>query len=237
MAAANGAPEGDPFSCAIICAACWLLAHLIEQPALQARLYVDNWSWTGSEAEEVARALHTTQRLTRSLRMSIDWAKTYAWAAGSASQAELKEALLETAGAPCVVPVVSATVELGVSFVFDMGRHTHQLQARLQKALQRLGRLRTDAYPIQSKAHRLQTSVWPVAFYGMEAQVVPKRQVQQLRTAASRALLGNTSIASPLLVLSLVSPALQDPQVYLTVQAFRAFRRLVAQDFVLAQAV
>jgi hypothetical protein len=134
MAAANGAPEGDPFSCAIICAVCWLLAHLIEHPTLQARLYVDNWSWTGAEATEVARALHTTQKLTQSLRMSIDWAKTYAWAAGSASQAELKEALLEDAGAPCTIPIVPATVELGVGFVFDAGRHTSQLLPRFQAA-------------------------------------------------------------------------------------------------------
>ena len=202
---------------------CWLFVRLLEG-LVSPRAYVDNWSWTSDCPDNHGPALLVLQDLTASLRLQIDWAKTYVWALLPVSRSWWGDV------GPAFVPegvqleIVPQVKELGSLFCFRRRPHSATFQARVQDALGRLNQLATDPQGLPVRARVIQGGVWPFLFYGTEACLPSCSVLSTLRSAAARAIVGDHKTLSPWAALCFV-PGAQDPEVYLLCHHLRQLRR------------
>ena len=119
------------------------------------------------------------------------------------------------------VPVVASRCELGVPFQFQKGLQLATRNTRLAVGLDRLTNLAKQPRPMLEKAYLVQTAVWPSCFYGAEGHCHSLSEIARVRSAASKAILGDHNAASPFLVLGAVTHKVQDPQLYLIEQQLR----------------
>ena len=75
----TGFPEGDPWSVNAMLTINRLWVHLIDHPDLVANSYADNWAYAVYNPEVHEEAIANTVRLTRAIRVQIDWNKTWGW--------------------------------------------------------------------------------------------------------------------------------------------------------------
>ena len=223
LGSTTGAPEGDPTSVLAMIGVCWLFVRLLEG-LVSPRAYVDNWSWTSDCPDNHGLALLVLQDLTASLRLQIDWAKTYVWALLPVSRSWWGDV------GPAFVPegvqleIVPQVKELGSLFCFRRRPHSATFQARVQDALGRLNQLATDPQGLPVRARVIQGGVWPFLFYGTEACLPSCSVLSTLRSAAARAIVGDHKTLSPWAALCFV-PGAQDPEVYLLCHHLRQLRR------------
>ena len=95
----TGAPEGDTWSIIACLALSWVCQHHITLTLAKPTSYADNWGWKTHTTQSNLAAIQTTIRYTNSLRLQIDWGKTWAWTTQSTGkkkwEKELKNALPE----------------------------------------------------------------------------------------------------------------------------------------------
>ena len=85
LPSSTGAPEGDPMSVLGMLSICWIFVKLLEGLVCPTA-YMDNWSWSTDFPDCHGPALLVLQDLTDSLRVQIDWSKTYSWGTTRFSQ-------------------------------------------------------------------------------------------------------------------------------------------------------
>ena len=222
----TGVPEGDPLSVVAQVAICWLAASRPLPQDVEFWSYVDNLSWLGDEEQSLAGALLDAQSFCESLKLPIDWRKSFAWSTSpKALQWWQNEAqLLVPAGQS--MPVLQTAKDLGVVYRFRKLAGFGLAANRFQEGFDRLQRLQGTQRPLLDKARLIQTSVWPASMYGMEGCVPPQGQVDRLRTNAAQALIGKRHSASSYLALSALTPRVTDPEPYLLVQAVCTLQRM-----------
>ena len=225
VGATTGTPEGDALSVAAMASVCWLFAEHNKRTQSVLLSFVDNFSWMSPHKDSLRDSLVQAQSLCSVLQLPIDWFKSFSWATTPA----LKR--FWDRDAPTFLPPgtqlrrVQDAKDLGVWFQFQSRRKNQTSDKRLHEGKARLDRLRKQPRPLFSKLRLLLGGIWPQIFYGMEGRVLPKQEIDRVRSKAARALCNTGPSQSPYLLLAAAVPPMADPEVYLLVQAVTALRR------------
>ena len=220
----TGAPEGDPISVLAMLGICFVLVASLHN-LVQARTYMDNWTWTADLPDCHGPALLILMDLTSSLRLEIDWNKTYVWGTEKPSQTwwrDIGPAFLPTG---VDLPVIQHVKELGAFLQFSRKPHRKGFASRVEDAQARLHKLARTPQSGYARARVLQSGIWPFLFFGSEGLSPALTTMQQIRGSAARAVAGNHHTISPFAALYLC-PHAQDPEVYVLCHHLRQFRRM-----------
>ena len=218
-------------------AVCWLLHSALREFSLEPTLFVDNWAWVTDCPDLHAVAMAETLAVTGSLRLAIDWRKSFGWSRDKegAEWWSLHGSSLLPPGAS--FRLLSSAKDLGTAMRYRGPRVLGCLHARFQEGHDRLRRLKHLPRPLAVKASLIQSSIWPAVFFGCEGHAVGLERVGELRTAATKSLLGSLSNANPHLALSSISLQLQDPEMFLLSSMLRCLCRALRRDPLLGEEV
>ena len=230
ISSTNGAPEGDPFSVAIMAVLCYFAIHVASQPGLTCDTYVDNWAWAAQSTAPLSDGLPLAFDFLHGLLIPVDWAKSYCWATRKLDREWWQAQGQDVFPTPCLISCVSAAKDLGVAYSYDRMPHAALRDRKLEGSHQRLARLRDQPRPVLTKASMVQRGVWPEIFYGCEGCTKPLHQMESLRGHAARAIIGQHAALSPFLALAALTSAVQDPQAYVAERQLLALRRAMEKD-------
>ena len=237
IGASTGTPEGDALSVVAMCAVCWMLVQCNRATSSHLLTFVDNFTWLASRKDSLRASLRVAISVCSSLRLPIDWAKSFSWATTvPLRQYWDKEASRDLPDGVRLRRVREA-MDLGVGFCFQSKMIKGKAEKRLEEGRRRLDVLRKQPRPLQSKLHLLLGAIWPQCFFGMHARVLPRATMDQFRSKAARALCHAGPSLSPYLVLSAVVPPLADPEVYMMIQSAVAMRKAFLLNPDLAMAI
>ena len=182
----TGLPEGDGVSVVAAVALGWLFCQVIQDYAMQPLVFVDNWSWTTDDHELNAAALEQTYQLTQSLRLRIDWRKSFGWSRHVEGQKWWRQHAGHLSPTAEPLAVLAEAKDLGAAMRYRNSRALGTLKSRILEAHHKLARLASQPRSIQNKAQLIQTAVWPAALYACEGHAVGVKHVHALRSAAAR---------------------------------------------------
>ncbi|CAE7630128.1 unnamed protein product [Symbiodinium sp. CCMP2592] len=213
LGSSTGAPEGDPTSVLGMIAVCWMFVSLL-QGLVEPKAYVDNLSWSSDAPDNHAPAILVLQDFVSSLRLEIDWKKTYQWATSPTSRRWWQQVGSALLPAGHGLQLVSHVKELGSYHQFCRRGSATAFNDRIEEAHARLTKLGTDPQCLATRSLVVQNGVWPFLFFGTEALLPSATAIGRLRGSAARALVGPHHTLSAHAALCLL-PTVQDPEVYL----------------------
>lgn len=222
----TGAPEGDAMS---VCAMLVIAATFFRKMTIarvQPFTYADNWTLMSPDKRALFQALIQTLNFATTIRMKIDIGKSWGWGTNEEMRKFWKSTSLLFPAGDVDIDVKLASKDLGCMMQYSRRTFLGCLKSRIQYAKRRLFRLQKMDLSIQDKASKIQTAIWPVAFYGAESQVIGETHFTQLRRAASDALIGKHKFASSFVAMQYLSDRIMDPMLYVIVSGLCAIRRL-----------
>eukprot|EP00435_Cladocopium_sp_Y103_P073917 s162_g45.t1 len=223
----TGAPEGDCLSVMAMLALAVAYHWCIANDQIVPHGYADNWGWSTFNQAAHRIAYKGTLRLTSSLRLLIDFNKSWHWGINrDFRQFCLDLAHLFPAG-DVPIRVEARMKDLGERFNFEASMQLGNIKDKIAEAEKRCKRLRTLPLDTPSKASVIQASVWPMSLYSADTSFVGMHHFQNLRSAALFAFVGKCNFASPWLACFSLSKFLKDPLLYVILNALRSLERLV----------
>ena len=208
----SGAPEGDPSSVLAMIAVSTAVAAML--PMVTASFYVDNWSWLSDRPGSHEEAFLALRAFTDSLRLVVDWKKSYTWSVHPASRKWLKQLLPRCVPAGVALPILSHVRELGVQIQFGRKICLQHVSPKLDEAARRLHVLFHEPLPLPAKAKVIQSGILPHAFFGSFNAAPGQHRIHRLRSLAARALVGRHHTMSAFAALYMTKRVM-DPALYL----------------------
>ena len=223
----TGIPEGCSWSVLGMLAMSAYFFFSLATPRLWPYAYADNWSWLSNESRENYCAWKKILRLTHSLHLLIDFAKSWVWGTTKTIRGELchLQDLFPDDGHK--LQIKDAVKDLGEILVYKKRLYVKPIADKIQEALGRLQRISWIPLSLSSKCQKIRASVWTLALYSAQHHHIGKDHFCKLRTGATHALGGNKTHSSPWLACALVSKYLLDPELYVILESIRTFHRLV----------
>eukprot|EP00438_Fugacium_kawagutii_P005146 Skav207840 [mRNA] locus=scaffold3025:85744:89028:+ [translate_table: standard] len=217
----TGCPEGDAFSVLTMLLVCLAWTSLVthDDTDIEASAYADNWSMRGPFHTH-EQALRDTLRLCDFLGLSIDWSKTWLWSTDGNHIDDLRSLVQHITGCSSVAVKLRAT-DLGCEVAYKSHAVFGRMIDRFDRARARLVRLQRQRWRHDLKLRLIRSSVYQAAFYGVELVLAPTSQLTSLRTQVAYALLGGSCKTVNAAILLYVIPSLDDPFVYVIVQALK----------------
>ena len=222
----TGVPEGDSLSVCAMLVVSSAFYWTFHTPTVFPYAYADNWSYLTTNQRDNIRAFSRVQQLVASLRMRIDYAKSWAWGATAEARREWHEFLQLEFSDDNQISILNSTKDLGCMTHYTRHITLGHLKTKISSAVQRCKRIRRFHADIVQKARFVQTAVWPHAFFGAETQIVGDKHFRTLRREAAAALVGPESQISSWLAVHIFSTQLQDPLLYVISTALSFLRRL-----------
>eukprot|EP00438_Fugacium_kawagutii_P032555 Skav201091 [mRNA] locus=scaffold2562:88776:94007:+ [translate_table: standard] len=219
-----GCPEGDPWSVVamLVIAACWIFLSKRADAGVAMAAYADNWSWWLQEGSSHDAIVQTTLRFTHWLGLEVDWGKTWIWGTSTMATQLLRDTLYNLLPRQQVNYRWYAD-DLGCPLTYKGNTKHGVIQDRLQEAKKRLKNLRNGTWNINIKTHMLSTAIMPVALYGSEVTVIGQTHLDQLRSQAASAVIGDTCRSmNPALCLHFADKHDLDPSFLVIVKALKA---------------
>ena len=192
----TGLPEGDALSVVGMLAVAWVFSRVVDDFVIS-RSYVDNWSWSTELVESHAPAFTCLLELVSSLRLRIDWDKSYFWATDSKTKLWLKNEAKFLLPPGVSVPILNHVHELGAHLGFNRRRQLGKVVDSFESAVQRLHKLYHEPLPLDTKSSIVQQGVWPHAFHGTAAVSPGRQRLHKLRSNAARAIVGRYHTLRP----------------------------------------
>ena len=124
------------------------------------------------------------------------------------------------------ISVHHAAKDLGCTMQYTKQCVLGCLKDRMAAATRRLTRLGRHNLTIDERASKIQMAIWPLAFYAAESPFIGESHFVKLRRQATDVLIGKHKYASSMLALSILSPKVEDPMLYVISTAICSFRRL-----------
>lgn len=149
--------------------------------------YADNWTFMSNDQRLLFRALIATLNFAHSIKMKIDIQKSWGWGTNDEMRKFWKTANLLFPAQDVNIEIKRASKDLGCMMQYSRRTFLGCLKSRMQSAKRRLLRLQKLDLSIADKASKIQTAIWPVAFYGAESQVIGDSHFVQLRRSATDA--------------------------------------------------
>ena len=224
--ATTGTPEGDAMS---VCAMLVIAATFFKRMSIlrvTPFTYADNWTFMSTDQRSLFRAFIDTLNFAHALRMKIDIRKSWGWGTNDEIRKFWKHAHLVFPAEDINIEVKLASKDLGCMLQYSKRTFLGCLKDRIQAAKRRLFRLQKMDLSIPDKASKIQTSVWPLAFYGAESQIIGDSHFVQLRRLATDTLIGKHKYASSYLAMLFLTDRIMDPLLYVIVTGLCAIRRL-----------
>ena len=124
------------------------------------------------------------------------------------------------------ISVRHAAKDLGCTMQYTKQCVLGCLKDRMVAVTRRLTRLGRHNLTIDERASKIQMAIWPLAFYAAESPFIGESHFVKLRRQATDVLIGKHKYASSMLALSILSPKVEDPMLYVISTAICSFRRL-----------
>ena len=221
-----GFPEGDVFSVLVMLgvAQCWTAAcRQFASDSTLLSAYADNWTWAVKNLAELRPIMSVTLHWTRIIGLQIDWNKTWYWASHNGLNPQI-QAIFRDSSLPVLERVLAAS-DLGCPLRYQGASRLCELADRLNKAKERLTRLKFHAADMDTKAKVIAASVYPVAFHGAELCPLGQSHTRSLRHRVAEALVGPSESMSSVLVTLRASSYVRGPELQLILNACAAARR------------
>ena len=219
----TGVPEGDSWSVMAMLALNRVFVFQLEQPGIEVNAFADNWGYSADRPELHAAALQSTWALTDSLRLEIDWTKTWGWGTNSTHLAHLRRSAQQVQP-DLQLQIASNARELGYILHYRRVQFRGTQKKRHDQARARLKKISSQGYEVSTVAHLAQQSALPKAFFGVHLYVPGQHYFDEMRTSIAMALCPSGN-PNPKLALAAMSDKVLDPEVYVILQALRAARR------------
>ena len=230
-----GFPEGDVWSVLvmIVVAMAWVVSVMKScaanpQPALSA--YADNWSWILQNVEHHLSALQATLRVTRTCGLTIDFSKTWYWSTCNHDAVRIVD-MLQPLLPPNSLHRKKDASDLGHQMQYTGASRLGVIRTRIDEGFSRMTRVKAMRRDLDTKESMLLCSVYPAAFHGCEIRPISSDCMQDFRSKATSALLGDSYSASPAIAL-LCATRILDPEYYTierTLLAARSFLMLLSE--------
>eukprot|EP00435_Cladocopium_sp_Y103_P057297 s916_g19.t1 len=224
----TGAPEGDSLSVLAMLALAAAFHWCIANERVVPHGYADNWGWSTFNQAAHRTAYQGTLRLTSSLKLLIDFNKSWHWGVNK----DFRQSCLDLShmfpAGDVPIRVESHMKDLGERFNFEASLQLGNVRDKIAEAEKRCKRLRNLPLDIPAKAAIIQASVWPMSLYSADTSFVGLQHFQTLRSAALFAFVGKCNFASPWLACFSLSKFLKDPLLHVILNALRSIRRLVS---------
>lgn len=222
----TGAPEGDTWSVIACLALSWVWQHHIESTTARPLSYADNWGWKTNTTESNLAAIQTTINLTNSLRLQIDWGKTWAWTTATTGKKQWEKTLKTVVPQLEELTTVTHARELGYMIHYNkVTSRTTQMQRHLE-ALEQLKRLKRIPISLDSKAF-VCTYAMHKALYATETYAVGQNWTKELRSAMAKAIVPYKQYSNPYLAVMMLSKLVIDPELYLIRQSLILCRKML----------
>ena len=199
------------------------------QPALSA--YADNWSWILQNVDHHLSALQATLRVTRTCGLTIDFSKTWYWSTCNHDAVRIVD-MLQPLLPPNSLHRQKDASDLGHQMQYSGASRLGIIRTRIDEGFSRMARVKAMRRDIDTKEIMLRCSVYPAAFHGCEIRPISPDCMQDFRSKATSALLGDSYSASPAIAL-LCATRILDPEYYTierTILAARTFLMLLSED-------
>lgn len=197
--------------------------------------YADNWTFMSTDQRSLFRAFMDTLNFAHAIRMKIDIRKSWGWGTNADMRKFWRHVNQVFPSENVEIDVKLASKDLGCMLQYSKRTFLGCLKDRMEAAKWRLFRLKKREFSIPNKASKIQMSIWPLAFYGAESQVIGDSHFAQLRRLATDALIGKHKYASSFLAMQFLSDRIMDPLLYVIVSGLCAIRRLYHVNPTLAQ--
>lgn len=222
----TGTPEGDSWSVLACVALTRLWIEIIRTPVTQPYAYADNLAWRTRNLDGNLQAFRQTKTFMNTIRLLIDWEKTWIWLSGATATAEWTAAIQQECHSPHPVTQVHVARELGLTLNYNK-RHSRATQRdRHTSALQYIKKARQPSLSLDSRA-KLCSYALSKALWGTESYVVGKSWLNELRSAIAKTLVLDKQHSNSHLACMLLSKHITDPTLYHIVQCIRACRNMV----------
>eukprot|EP00438_Fugacium_kawagutii_P029001 Skav204715 [mRNA] locus=scaffold1549:103965:108002:- [translate_table: standard] len=222
----TGCPEGDTFSILACISLAYVWQYWLTLMNLLPFVFADNWAWRGHSIVSHRRAIDYTQKFCNSLKLQIDWQKTWTWSTDSTMKKQWKKIAKD------MVPearfkVLASARELGFQIHYTRVQDRSTQRLRHHQALRRLKRLQKQKVDLNTKGLMAHYAMQK-ALYSVETYYVGKKWLRELRTASTQALMPDRMHANPFLACHLIAKTLRDPEHFVILHSLRATRRYLA---------
>lgn len=168
----------------------------------------------------------STLNFTSALRMKVDINKSWGWGTSKDMRQFWQSTESLFLHDQSAIAIKHASKDLGCMLQYTKKVVLGCLKDRMLSASRRLGRLSKQQIPLREKASKIQSAIWPLAFYGAESQFIGETHFAKLRRQASDVLVGPHKYASSYLALHMLCDRVEDPLLYVIATALCSFRRL-----------
>ena len=223
----TGYPEGDAWSVVAMLAinAYWVFHALQVTPKIAA--FADNWSYGTENPQHHAVLIPLLDRLTKSVRLTIDWSKTWGWATNALHKSALITAKTQHLPDEVEIAIVSNARDLGYIIHYNAKQSRATQKERHAKALTALKKLRHVDIPLEAKAQIATASAFAKALWGTSFYLSGQRFFEELRAEFAHAIFGNYhNIQSHVAAMALLKSGM-DPELYVIHASIRTARHFL----------
>ena len=222
----TGVPEGDGMSVISMVALGAYYYAKIQSQYTYPFSYADNWCFFTSEERELHRAFKLILNLTSSLKISIDFKKSWFWANCKNLRLSCKTTSVYFPRGDIDIPILYEAKDLGEQVHYRKSMSLGFVKDKFMEGENRIRRIASLPTSIDHKARLIQSAVWPFALYTADTNYVGAHHIAKLRRAALNALVGDWNNSCPWLLGIVLSKHISDPFMYILQNILRLLRRL-----------
>lgn len=223
----TGYPEGDAWSVVGMLAvnAFWVYHASQITPRLCA--FADNWGYSTECPDDHLRLIPLLQKLTRALRLQIDWKKTWAWFTHESHKEMLLRAKNQFLHEDASFAFVANARDLGYILHYKAQQTRATQRERHAQALLALKKLRAVEAPLEVKAQIARASGFSKALWGTSFYLSGQKFFEELRTEFARAMFGNHHNLQPYIACNCLLKHGIDPELFVIHSAIRTARHFL----------
>ena len=223
----TGAPEGDTWSVLACISISRVWGHLVQQEGAQPACYADNWGWQCRDLEVNVQTIEITRLCAQSLRLQIDWEKTWAWKTNSSNKRIWKQAIRAALPADVNVQIVLHAKDLGFTMAYNRVQSRQTQAVRHDEALKRLVKIRKLHASLQQRAKIVADAALAKALHATETYFVGRKWLRNLRSTMARSILPDRKNTNSYITNMMVSSSVRDPELFVILRSIRACRRFL----------
>ena len=213
----TGYPEGDGLSVVAMSILNYVTHSMmaLSTPGVEVHSYVDNWELVTSQPDQLPGAFEALHSMATDFGISLDRAKTYAWAVRSSDRATLRKHFSVRFGAR----------DLGGHVSYCRRKTMHTLSARIASHADSWTWLARSTAPVSQKLQLLGSVMWPRMLHGVSGLWISDSHCKKLRAAAMQSLGWKRKGASSVVQIGLCADPRADPGFHCVVTTILDFRR------------
>ena len=231
----TGCPEGDCWSILACLGLSYIWVQLVTQGTNLPLAFADNWNWRSQDTDSNIIAINRTIQYLKTIRLDIDWTKTWIWCTRSVIKKMWKNRVSEALPAADIRVVTSAR-ELGYPMHYNRVQNRYSQKERTKESMRRWTRLQKMPLSLDDKG---KIAHWALvkAFFATECYAVGLSWLQKCRTAIAKSLISNRKNTNPYLATMLLTRHTKDPELFVITESIRASRHLLWNSSSFSKAV